>query len=374
MNHKSIIKSGLMILTVLLIIFGMHDINANAQTVHWHGLDYDEARNPANPNTLEKLIKNVAKRHGNYVKLHLTDDENFAIENQTIGQTIDKYHTQKDGLYYNSDTKTKFMSKAQLGALIQYGQNLNVTVIPEIDVPAHTVGLHTVLSHTNADLDKQVYDQKLKQLNYSDQQTQSFINQIFAEYLPLLAPNSPIGTGGDELIANGKSEQEALLKFDNQLASQLNGHQMWMYNDSARNATYKRLDKNIVIEYWSQTEDKSSAAVRKSNLKLNAKASSLLKNGHKLINTNSYYLYLLTEKKFITKANLKYYKNDLNKHWNENIFNERKNDVKVAKSKNIIGSSISIWQDARTKSSADTNIKKLTPWINAFFTRLSKQK
>ncbi|MEJ6401121.1 family 20 glycosylhydrolase [Nicoliella lavandulae] len=361
-------------MVTILAVIGMNGIHANAQTKSWHGLDYDEARNPANVSQIEQLIDTIAKTHGNYIKLHLTDDEDFAIESQTLGQTTDKYPTMKNGLHYNSKTKKLFLSKNQLSQLIQYGQSKQVTVIPEIDVPGHVEGLHAILKTTNSALDKKVYDASNNQLKFSSATTQKFVNQLFGEYLPILPLDTPVGTGGDELIISGNKARKALLKFDNNLNAALVGHPMWIYNDSALKLTYKQLNKNILIEYWSQSEDKSSASVSASNIKINASPTELLKSNHKVINTNSYFLYLLAEKSFTSQKNYKYYVKDLNKYWGENIFNAKTFYQKVSASKNIAGSAVSIWYDSKPELSVDKTIKSLKPWITAYLKRINAGK
>ncbi|MBW1606293.1 family 20 glycosylhydrolase [Lactobacillus sp. Sy-1] len=376
--NKCRLKSIILVGAIALIgLLGFGFTNANAASYAnrtWHGLDYDDARNPTDVKQIKIMIDNVAKHKGNYLKLHLTDDTDFAIENETIGQTVQKYPKMKDGLYYNSDTKKLFMSKAQLSELIQYGLKKKITVIPEIDVPSHTVGLHNVLKVTNPTLDKEVYDTAYEQLSYGKSATKKLVKAIFQEYLPLIPAGSPIGTGGDELSVASAKHKQSLLKFDNELDESLDGHQMWMYNDSAQKLTFKDLNLDIVIEYWSQTGDQDVKSYTKDNLANNASASELLSNGYKLVNINSYFLYLLPEKSFVTAKNYKYYLKDLNTYFGENIFNEKSFYTKVKASKNIIGSASSIWYDDKPEMTPKETVKKLMPWVNSYLDWVHKGK
>ncbi|UQS86003.1 family 20 glycosylhydrolase (plasmid) [Nicoliella spurrieriana] len=371
-KNKPLFWCGLL---VLLTIFGIiFSSNVQASSFRWHGLDYDDARNPTDVKQIKIMIDDIAKHKGNYLKLHLSDDTDFAIENDTIGQTTQRYPTMKNGLYYNSQTKKLFMSKQQFSDVVQYGLQKHIIVIPEIDIPSHSVGLHNVLKYTNPELDKKTYDSAYEQFSYGKKATKDMFKTMLQEYLPLIPANTPVGTGGDELAVASKQHKESLLKFDNEIDASLGSHPMWIYNDSAQKQTYKRLNKDIVIEYWSQTGDQDVKAYTKDNIKNNATASQLLKNGHKLVNINSYFLYLLPETSFVTKKNYKYYLKDLNSYFGENIFNESNFYTKVKTSKNIIGSASSIWYDNKPQMTPKQTVKKLMPWVDGFLDWVRKGK
>lgn len=60
---------------------------SSSQNGQFNGLTLDVARRHYKVATLTKYIQLVGTHHGSFIQLHLTDDKNFAIENNFVGQT-----------------------------------------------------------------------------------------------------------------------------------------------------------------------------------------------------------------------------------------------------------------------------------------------
>lgn len=310
------------------------------------GISLDCARSFKDVNTIKKYINEVHKYKGTYLTLHLTDNENFALESNTLHQNA-KHSYYKSGIYYNKKTKLPFLSKEQLKDIINYGYNQNIEIIPEIDVPGHAQGIFNLLKINSED---KLYRKVLRsdgynEMDYSNPKTIALSKMIISEYLPLIKPHTHISIGGDEITVGSIEQEKQIVKYINIMDNYINKHniKMVMWNDAFHKKVINKYNKNILIDYWSYSGQRANKEQSDKNMALRATMPELNKAGFKTINCNFYYLYLIANEKIFNQHNTQFWKNSL-KQWNPQIWNN--NDTNnLDKNKNNIGMQLSIWND-----------------------------
>ncbi|UQS85378.1 family 20 glycosylhydrolase [Apilactobacillus apisilvae] len=367
--NKKLIVSFILISILILgcLIYGWHLINVNADRKRI-GMSIDCARNFQRPSIIKKYINEINSKKGNYLTLHLTDNENFALESKTLGQTIQNAKV-KDGVYYNPQTNLPFLSKTQLSSLIQYGSSKGVEVIPEIDVPGHAQAIFKLLQLDGQnDLYQKVFNPNgYNEMIYSKQATIDFSKNLIDEYLPLISKNGYLSIGGDEITVANQQQESNVVKYINSMDDYLNNHQvnMIMWNDAFHKRVINQYHKNILINYWSLNGQKANQQQSQQNIKLRATMPELNKAGFKTINCNFYYLYLITDSRIFNQNNIEYWQNSLKK-WNQSIWNDN-DSSNLDKSNNNIGAQLSIWGDDSTNISDKDLYQKLQPYIKTYF-------
>ena len=90
----------------------------------------DPARHFLPVNDVKFFIDQMAHYKYNILQLHLTDDQGWRVEIKKHPKLVGKdYYTQE-----------------QLAEIIQYAAQRNIEVIPELDIPGHTVAILASLS------------------------------------------------------------------------------------------------------------------------------------------------------------------------------------------------------------------------------------
>ena len=104
----------------------------------WRGLMLDCSRTFQSVDYIKKTIDLMAMYKMNVLHLHLTDDQGWRIE-------IKKYPelTQKGATFpakYNEPAGNDgYYTQQQMRALIKYAANRNITIVPEIELPGHSI-------------------------------------------------------------------------------------------------------------------------------------------------------------------------------------------------------------------------------------------
>ncbi|MEJ6400743.1 family 20 glycosylhydrolase [Nicoliella lavandulae] len=333
-------------------------------------MNLDCARMYNSPRLIKKYILAIQRGHGNYIQLHLTDNQRFGIENETIGQTLQNAYKKGD-IYYNKDTHKAFLSKQQLVDIVRYGMRHHVEVVPEIDVPGHSKAMLKLLAQTPK------YKKEIKSLMSFDDEmyyqkpaTLKIAKQIIGEYTSLVPKGNYISTGGDEIAINTHKDDLAIVKFDNALNRFLNqrGLKMAIWNDSIRKAVLNQYDKNILINFWSLSGQTADTEDYNANIKYRATLPEINKAGLKTINCNDYFTYIIADPTSYGKHNMQEWEDDLKK-WKPTMWNEDSYKDKTT-SKNNIGTSISIWGESPKAYNAKQVYQKTIVYVNKFFKHL----
>lgn len=173
----------------------------------WRGMMIDCSRTFWSIERLERLIRLMALYKLNRLHLHLTDDQGWRLE-------IKKYPRltevgSKFAARFNEPAEFQgFYSQAEMKALIEYARRHHVTIVPEIDMPGHSLALLTCypeLSNTGGPFEipphhakAEVYPKIHDSCCAGNERTFEFFEEVLSEVAELF-PCEFIHIGGDEV-------------------------------------------------------------------------------------------------------------------------------------------------------------------------------
>jgi hexosaminidase len=177
----------------------------------WRGLLIDPARHFIPTRDVERFIDTMALHKFNRLQIHLTDDQGWRIEIKKypqltqIGSRMDFSTMRQDGVTKGADSPPHggFYSQDDIRHLVRYAADRYVTIVPEIEMPAHTGA--AIVSYPQISL----YPEKLSILSPPKRwaaneavlaprpQTVAFMQDILVEVMELF-PSKHIHIGGDE--------------------------------------------------------------------------------------------------------------------------------------------------------------------------------
>ena len=186
----------------------------------WRGLLIDPARHFIPKRDVERFIDTMALHKFNHLQIHLTDDQGWRIEIKkypelteigawmdftTIGRKAKGADVQRPGGFYTQD---------DMRQLVRYAAERNVTIVPEIEMPAHTgaaivsypqIGLHP--KKLNALPPERRWTANERVLSPRPQ-TVAFMQDVLTEVMGMF-PGRYIHIGGDEAnIDHWKQSEE----------------------------------------------------------------------------------------------------------------------------------------------------------------------
>lgn len=182
----------------------------DAPNFMYRGMHLDVSRHFFGVDYVKQYIDFIALHKMNYFHWHLTDDQGWRIEIKKYpkltsvggfrkGTIIGRYPgTGNDSIYYGG-----FYTQEQIKDLVKYAANRYITIVPEIDVPGHSLAAITAYPElsTTPDVPKQVgqtwgLTDINNVLNPSDT-TFAFLQNVLNEVIDLF-PGKYIHIGGDE--------------------------------------------------------------------------------------------------------------------------------------------------------------------------------
>jgi hexosaminidase len=199
----------------------------------WRGLLLDVSRHFFTKEQVKIFIDNMVRYKFNLLHLHLTDDQGWRIEIKSYPNLtkVGAWRANREGAWGNtrapdpSEPKTYggFYTQDDIREMIQYAKDRFVTILPEVDVPAHSMAAlaaYPELSCTpgtyavNVGEEFQVWDSVGNRalidntLCPANEKVYEFLDKVFAE-IAALFPFEYIHVGGDEAAKNfwEKSEQ-----------------------------------------------------------------------------------------------------------------------------------------------------------------------
>ncbi|WP_288639539.1 family 20 glycosylhydrolase [uncultured Lentilactobacillus sp.] len=349
-------KSWLVLMPLMVLLMGCTAHKAatthsssNTEYGKFNGVTLDVSRRHYRVSTLRKYIHLVADNHGSFIQLHFSDDKDFAIENNYVGQSI-KNARKINGVWHNKKTNQFFYSQAEIKSLVKDAKRQGITLIPEIDTPAHVTALvETMKANGKAKLAKQVswYSKSYRDEIHLNQAGIQFVNKLNDEVGEDFAnqSNARFHLGGDEFTDKVKSNAP-YVKYLN--ATSQNVEKMGFipeaWNDGFLNSSLSKLNKDIQVTYWSWTADQQGS-LGKQRQKYWASMPKLIKHGFKVLNYNDYYLYFNLSKANISKKNVNYMISDMKQYWKPTLWHND-NDTTLKSKRGIVGSSVSLWADA----------------------------
>ncbi len=180
----------------------------------WRGLMLDVSRHFFTKQEVEAYIDQMARYKYNTLHLHLADDEGWRIEIKSLPQLTQvgawrvkrtgRWGTFMPALAGEPTPDGGFYTQDDMKEIIKYAQDRFITILPEIDVPAHSLALIT--SYPNLSCTQLPYSVSVGGKSYvrndnvlciGNDSTFIMLDKIFTE-IAALFPNPYIHVGGDE--------------------------------------------------------------------------------------------------------------------------------------------------------------------------------
>ncbi|MFH0841608.1 MAG: family 20 glycosylhydrolase [Bacteroidota bacterium] len=207
----------------------------------WRGLMLDVSRNFFTKEDVKKYLDQIARLKYNTFHWHLTDDNGWRIEIKSLPKLTEvgacrvprggHFNERMDPRPDEKATDCGFYTQDDIKEIIRYAQDRFITIVPEIDVPGHSmaaIASYPELSCTqNSDAKvnpgtafaewygngtfRMFIDNTL---NPSDEKVYEFLDKVFSEMAQLF-PNPYIHVGGDECYKGFWADDEgcqALMK------------------------------------------------------------------------------------------------------------------------------------------------------------------
>ncbi|GAB4033651.1 beta-N-acetylhexosaminidase [Spirosoma gilvum] len=189
----------------------------------WRGIMLDVSRNFFTKDEVKQYIDQLAKLKFNTLHWHLTDDNGWRIEIKSLPKLtqVGAWRVARAG-HFGDRAEPKpgeptpvggFYSQDDIREIVAYAQARNVTIVPEIDVPGHSMAAlaaYPELSCTKQQVSVNpgtafsewygngTFKMKVENtLNPSDENVYAFLDKVFTEVATLF-PNPYIHVGGDE--------------------------------------------------------------------------------------------------------------------------------------------------------------------------------
>ena len=200
----------------------------------WRALMFDVSRHFFTKQDVKTFIDNMVQYKYNLLHLHLTDDQGWRIEIKSLPNLskVGAWRAKREGAWGNteapdaSEPKTYggFYTQDDIKEIVQYAKDRFVNILPEIDVPAHSmaaVASYPELSCTpgsyavNASEEFQVWDSSGNHalidntLCPANENVYAFLDKVFTEVAQLF-PFEYIHIGGDEAAKNFWAKSEAV--------------------------------------------------------------------------------------------------------------------------------------------------------------------
>ena len=190
----------------------------------WRGVMLDVSRHFFPKEEVKKYIDNLARFKINTFHWHLTDDEGWRIEIKSLPKltSVGAFRVPRVGHFGERDTPKPdekateggFYTQEDVKEIVKYAQERNITIVPEIDVPGHSMAAIAAYPELSTKKNPNTfvnpgakisdwYSNGTFRINYentlnpSDEKVYEFLDKVFSEIAPLF-PNPYIHVGGDE--------------------------------------------------------------------------------------------------------------------------------------------------------------------------------
>jgi len=202
----------------------------------WRGLMFDVARHFFTKAEVEQYIDNMVKYKMNLLHLHLTDDEGWRIEIKSLPRltTVGAYNVKKVG-YFGSFTPPGpdeprdyggFYTQKDIKEIVQYAKARFVDILPEIDVPGHSLAAVVAYPELSCTPGSDKYQVRSGEhfMNFTkegikagidntlcpaNEKVYEFLDKVLTEVAQLF-PFGYIHMGGDECAKNFWEQSDAI--------------------------------------------------------------------------------------------------------------------------------------------------------------------
>lgn len=191
------------------------------------GFEIDAARNFVSLPMLEEIAKNLAYYKMNELTVHLNDNAIFANSSKT--DTIEDAWTIDASFRLESDVtgtdgepltdETHAYTKEEFASFVQDAAKIGVSVVPEIDTPAHSLAITRIRKDLSLYYFRNNID-AAQMLDLSNPESLEFVKSLWDEELDsAFADCSTLHLGGDEYYGAA----DDYISYENSLISYLGG-------------------------------------------------------------------------------------------------------------------------------------------------------
>jgi hexosaminidase len=244
----------------------------------WRGIMLDVSRNFFSKEDVKKYIDEMVRFKFNTFHWHLTDDEGWRIEIKSLPKLtkVGAWRVPRVGHWGDRSaakpgeaaTSGGFYTQADIKEIVQYAQDRNVTIVPEIDLPGHSmaaVASYPELSCTKDTSIKVDPGAKFSEwygngtfkmnidntINPSDDKVYVFLDKVFTE-IAAMFPGPYIHVGGDECYkgywAQDKGCQELMKKLNIRHVEDLQGYFMNKLEEILKSKGKKLIGWDEILE------------------------------------------------------------------------------------------------------------------------------
>lgn len=303
-------------------------------------------------NTLELAVGNDGMRF-------LLDDMSVTVNDTTYSSDAVKAGIQAGNKVYY-DAGTNELTETEMDTIIEYANSKGISIIPLINSPGHMDAILTAAtSVTGTDCS---YDRSSRTIDVTNATAVNFTLAFVEKYIEYFAANgcTIFNMGCDEyandiystgsmgfgnLVSSGKYSN--FINYVNNMAAQVQNAGMvpmafndgFYFNGNTSSGTF---DTNIAVSFWSSGWSGYTSM----------SATDLAAKGHKIINTNGDWYYILKTSNINTV--------------NTNISNAPYNCVMGSGTMDVAGCMLCFWCDTPSKNYDDTEVANLTSQINTF--------
>lgn len=259
----------------------------------------DAARKPISMEALKDISRNMAWYKMNDFQIHLNDNYIF-LENYGVGDTEEKSLEAYDAFRLESDvtneegesatSKDYAFSKKEFKDFIDESKNIGVNIVPEIDVPAHS------LSFTKTFPELMVKDERSPIMNdrpltdhidISNPEAVSKIKKIFDDYTkgenPVFDEDTVVHVGADEFLSDYTAYRNYINDFIPYMKEtnpvRIWGGLSWIKDDPVTKINDEAIE-DVQINLWSKDW---------------ADGIEMYDMGYQLINTIDSYMYMVPD-------------------------------------------------------------------------------
>jgi len=202
----------------------------------WRGLMFDVSRHFFSKDEVKRFIDQMVKYKYNILHFHLTDDEGWRVEIKSLPKLteVGAWNAKRTGTFGNLSTPTAdeprnyggFYTQDDIRELVQYAKDRFVNILPEVDVPGHslaaiasypelsctpgTENYHVRSGEKIMDWHKGGFDALIDNtLCPANEKIYPFLDKVFTE-LATLFPFGYIHVGGDECAKNFWEKSDAV--------------------------------------------------------------------------------------------------------------------------------------------------------------------
>ncbi len=220
----------------------------------WRGLMLDVSRHFFTVDEVKKYIDKMAEYKFNVLHWHLTDDDGWRIEIKSLPKLteIGAWRVQRYGRFgKNRQVPQKgeatsyggFYTQEQIKDIVQYAENKNINILPEIDMPGHSMAALAAYPELSTGKEPKYVNPGAKfaewytngrfemlienTLNPSDEKVYEFADKVFKEVATLF-PFQYIHMGGDECYHGFWEKNQNAKKFMEKNNIK-NGHELQSY-------------------------------------------------------------------------------------------------------------------------------------------------